>query len=253
LINQKIFQALRKELSKSRIYELIQEIREKSGKIISNEDAANLLASSKGIDVAKILDEKELEKLINLKQSINIDIKPQKITRKIIKKDYVLQLGTKYIIKDPILPIKIINESENMVKIYQLFYLFENSIREFIKKVLNKNYGNNWWDNKVSKKIKDKVKDRKNKELKIPWHGKRGAHPIYYTDIEHLKRIINKNWPDFGPLLNKQDWINSLIDTIEHSRNVIAHNNPLHSDDIDRIKVNYKDWIKFLNSIKNKL
>lgn len=255
MINQEIFQTLKRELNVSRatLYRMLKKVKKDSGYLITLQEAAYLLASEQGIDVLKLLDEKQRERLITLKQHQKVEIKPRKIEKKIIRKEYVLKLGSKDIIKDPLLPKNIYIESEKMIEIYQLLYIFENSVRNFIMKVLSKKYNTNWWDTNVSRDVKDRVKKRKRKEKQMPWHGKRGAHLIYYTDIVDLKSIICTNWNDFKLLIPNQDWIRVLIGVIEPSRNVVAHNNPLHKDDIERIKVNFRDWNKQLNAIKDKL
>lgn len=255
MINQEIFQTLKRELnvSQATLYRMLKKIKKGSGYLITLKEAAYLLASEQGIDVLKLLDEKQRERLMTLKQHQKVEIKPQKIEKKIIRKEYVLKLGSKSIVKDPLLSKKIYDDSSDMTEVYQLLYIFENSVRNFITRVLSNKHGSNWWDNKVSVKVRGNVNNRKAKEKQIPWHGRRGAHPLFYTNIDDLKSIITSNWSDFQSLLPNQEWIKVLIGVIEPSRNVVAHNNPLHKDDIERIKVNFRDWNKQLNAIKDKL
>ena len=131
-------------------------------------------------------------------------------------------------------------------KVYPLLYVFENSAREMIIRVMRHAYGDNWWDSdtKVSSDIRKTVKDRIVKEDKNPWHGKRGAHPIYYTDLEHLGQIVKNNWPLFKLILPTQEWFLQRVKEISHSRNPVAYMNPLSKEDVERIKVYTKDWEK---------
>jgi hypothetical protein len=113
-----------------------------------------------------------------------------------------------------------------------------------------KNHGTNWWDNNVGKKIRDKVTIRISNENKNKWHGKRGAHQIFYTDIEDLSDIIAANWEDFKEYFPDQAWVKTMISVIGTSRNVVAHNNPLSDDDIDAVKVNFRQWTKQIKDFK---
>jgi hypothetical protein len=152
-------------------------------------------------------------------------------------------------IEDPILPKSIVDDASKMADTYLMIYIFENSVRNLIRNVLETKYGKYWWDSHVSKPVKDTVEKRKEQENENRWHGKRGEHPIFYTDISELNSIITKNWDDFKDIIQKDHtWIKHKIEEIKTSRNVVAHNNPLEKDDIQRIEVNFKDWFKQIGS-----
>ena len=112
------------------------------------------------------------------------------------------------------------------------------------------NHGSDWWDNKVSGRIKKIVAGRMENENRNKWHEKRGAHPIFYTDIDHLSDIITTNWSDFDKYFPSQHWIKAKIEIIETSRNVVSHNNPLSNDDIASVKLNFKQWTKQIKDFK---
>lgn len=137
--------------------------------------------------------------------------------------------------------------SEN---VYPLLYILENSIREVILRVMQNKYGDDWWDTKVPNPIKKEVQDRINHENKNPWHGRRNVKKIYYTDILHLGRIIQNNWQDFKDIFPTIPWLTQRLEEISHSRNPVAHMNPLSRKDINRIKVYFRDW---QDQIKDKL
>ena len=125
---------------------------------------------------------------------------------------------------------------------YPLMYIFENSVREFISRVLRVKHGNSWWDTAAPKDVKQEVERRRQRESKNPWHGKRGAHSIFYTDLDHLARIVTANWQDFALYLPNQQWLTQKLDETTFSRNVVAHNNPLADKDIKRVEVFLSDW-----------
>ena len=167
-----------------------------------------------------------------------------------------INIGAEIRIIDPLLPRALVDEAAEMSKIFPVIYLFENSVRNLVKIVLENKYGDGWWDSKVSTKTKDKVDDRLKQEDANRWHGKRGVHKIFYTDIEDLKSIIISNWEDFKAIFRNQAWVQSKIEEIELSRNIIAHNNPLSDRDIKRLRINFEDWIRQISKfekIKNSL
>jgi hypothetical protein len=246
MINKEIMKALRENIGKTpqRVYQMIKEKKKEYNYTITTEMAAYLLAADYGIDVSKILPEEELVKLRTLRET-KIVVKERK--EKKLPQEIIIDITKEFQVVDPFLPKKMIEEAKEMARVYPIVYLFENSVRNLIKIVLEKKYGLNWWDYKVPLAVRQEVEKRLIKEKRNKWHGKRGAHKIFYTDIGDLNSIITTNWRDFENLFPSQTWIKSRIDEIELSRNVIAHNNPLSDRDIKRLKIYFQDWI---NQIK---
>lgn len=164
--------------------------------------------------------------------------------RKPATKQTVIELGKGMKITGPLLPKRLIDEATQMANVYPIVYVFENSVRNLISHVMSTKHGDKWWDQKVSSTIKKKVRERIEKEDKNRWHGKRGAHPIFYSDIDDLNSIITTNWQDFKDVFPSHQWVTARIDEIEMSRNVVAHNNPLEKRDIQRLELYLGDWIK---------
>lgn len=92
--------------------------------------------------------------------------------------------------------------------------------------------------------MKKEVEERLLKEKENRWHGKRGVHKIFYTNIGDLNSIVSMNWADFKDMFPSQAWIKSRVDEIEFSRNIVAHNNPLSDHDIKRLKIYFEDLLK---------
>lgn len=254
LIDRRILEALKNKLgiSYASIYERIKKVKQSRGFTISREQAAALLASENGIDISKFLSQGELYELQKLQSQQPVVIKKVE-SRKAPPQPKVVQLASGLQVQEPLLSNKIISESKEMSNIYPIIYIFENSVRNFISSVLAARYGDNWWDTKISPKIQRKVEGRMDKEDANRWHGRRGVTPIFYTDINDLLSIIRDNWNDFVGLFPSQVWIESRINDIEMSRNIIAHNNPLDKHDIQRIKVYFEDWLKLLKAVKDKI
>lgn len=108
--------------------------------------------------------------------------------------------------------------------IYSHIFLLENKLREVILKKFKSN--NSWWsDTKIVKKDIQEYAERIQKaENKYKWVDARGNHPIYYVNLEHLFKIIEKNWNDFKKIFNDLGHLRTWIAECIPVRNLIAHN-----------------------------
>src|SRR5574341_761283 len=239
-------------IKSSRIYAMAKDLA--TAAQTKTEEGIYLLAARNGINLTKYLSPEKLKQirdlLFQLKQSVQT-VQPQTdgSKRKTVIKNVTVNISKDISLKNSLLPDKVLKEAKDMAeKVYPLLYFFENSAREVINRVMRHAHGDNWWDTdtKVSSDIRRTVKDRISKEDKNPWHGKRGVHPIYYTDLEHLGLIVKNNWPLFKNIFPDQEWFLQRIKEISHSRNPVAHMNPLSKADIERIKVYTREWEKQL-------
>jgi hypothetical protein len=139
-------------------------------------------------------------------------------------------------------------DAERMAEVYPVLYAFENSMREFIDGHLTAAYGDKWWDDPkiVNTTIRKRVERNRNAESRHRYHSRRTARPIYYTDIGDLPDIATSEngWKILKPLLPTDKWLYGRVEVIEASRNVVAHMNPLKKRDIDRIRINFEDWLE---------
>lgn len=234
-------------VTERQIYNKIKKVKDELGFGFSDDIALIVLAGEEGIDVYKYLvpeyrnDYREALKL----RPRTIQRLPPTTPTEVIR---VMKVPNMPDITCPNLADKIFSDARNMAEVYYYLYLFENSLRNFIIDTLNTKYGDSWWENKVNKKIREKARKRIEKEDKNRWHSSRGARPIFYVDIDDLKKIIIRNQDDFEPLLpdNPIDWLTQRINEIELSRNIIAHHNPLGDDDIEQVKRYFRQWTKQL-------
>ena len=158
-------------------------------------------------------------------------------TSDIIVQDYIKSLSL------DLLDDEYINTSKLMATIYTAISAFENTIREFVVKILIENKGENWWKDCVSDKIRKKAETRKEQEDKVRWHTQRGDSLINYTEFGDLASIINNNLELFSDHIISIEWARNIIATVERSRNVIMHSGELSARDIERIGINIRDWI----------
>lgn len=131
-----------------------------------------------------------------------------------------------------------------MATVYVAIAAFENSARQLISKVLLEKIGANWWETSVASGIRKKVEGRQIEEAKFKWHRARGGDPIDYTDFGDLGNIMGQNWAHFVGLIPSLEWVKSLFDVVERSRNVIMHSGTLELEDIERVGIHIRDWIK---------
>ncbi len=162
--------------------------------------------------------------------------------------------GARLIVDDPILPSQIAEDARRMAGVYPLTYVFENSVRELVVRVMQKTYGTDWWKSpEVPAAVLRNVEKTKRGDQEVPWHGERGARDIHYTTIDDLISIITtgQNWPLFAPILGEQNAVGYLVRVIEQSRHTIAHHRPLGASDVARLKLNIDAWQKILRERKN--
>jgi len=154
-----------------------------------------------------------------------------------------------------ILPPEKVNEAKRMGEIYPYIYVLENSVREFIRTTLEKKHGKDWWSSCASKEAACKATERQNKQGEARYYGTKAPHPIYLVDLDDLRNIMIRNWKDFEPILpklpNTQAWVVNILQMIEETRNIIAHNNPISKDDELKLKVHFKDWAKRISGEMN--
>lgn len=252
VIQKEIMDELKKKFSGitvQRIYQKIEDIKKKY-RIIDRDIAAYALAFENDIKIEKWLDPSIVDKVQTAIHRVPAEIAVGREKKKSNSSSYTTVKFSEPTLNESILPKQITQEALKMAKVYPIIYVFENSIRYVIQKTMEMNHGSDWWNNTVPRKIREKVSSRIADEDKNKWHGKRGAHEIFYTDIEELGDIISNNWQDFEKYFPDQSWIKTTIAKIGTSRNIIAHNNPLSDDDILAVKVHYRQWHNQIKDIK---
>lgn len=131
-----------------------------------------------------------------------------------------------------------------MQRCFRLLYVLENVVREFVQEVLEEIDRDQWFEKRASASMKKKVTDRKLTEAKNQWHAGRNQDPIYYLDFGDLAFLIQTHWPDFKDLLPTQSWAVSRLQDAERSRNVIAHTNLLSDEEVTRLEMHVRDWVR---------
>lgn len=134
--------------------------------------------------------------------------------------------------------------ASKMAHVYTAIAAFENSARKFIQDRLLEDHGADWWTKCVSEKVRKTAEDRKKDEEQNRYHGTRGASMIFYVQLGDLITIMQANETSFEDYIPTIDWVRQLIKALERSRNVIMHSGELSMNDIERIGMNIRDWIR---------
>lgn len=138
----------------------------------------------------------------------------------------------------------LVTAARRMSIVYTAVAAFENSARKLVKSALLDGLGEAWWEKAASQDIKKRAESRRSEEEKIKWHGQRGSSLLEYTELNDLGKIIRNNWTHFEPYMPSVEWADSIFSVIARSRNVIMHSGELSREDVARVGINIRDWIK---------
>jgi hypothetical protein len=139
---------------------------------------------------------------------------------------------------------RFVSRAREMAMVYSAIAAFENAVRHFIEKRLLEEVGEDWWKTCVPEKRREKAESRRDEEDKIRWHAKRGVSLIEYTEVEDLKAILVTQQDIFLPIIQQPiEWAKHILDTVEHSRNIIMHSGSLEREDVERLAMAMRDWL----------
>ena len=150
-----------------------------------------------------------------------------------------LRKSLSYELLDP----DLLKASQRMSVVYASIHAFENTVRATVTKAMKEKHGDKWWDN-VPEKVRRSAKLRKEEDAKFRWHGARGTEDINYCDFGDLSSIVVTNWTVFEELLGNMEWAKAVLNALEKSRNVVMHGGVLAKEDVERIGMNVRDWIR---------
>lgn len=251
--NRELRAALLKKLgvTPQRLSQRVAQVKRLYGPM-STEDGTYVLAHQQGIDLTRHLDQGVVDRVRNLLPAgvVPTTVGQLRQSRPVAAATRPLRIAPSLELVNAMLPASVAEDASRMATVYPKLYIFENSIRNVIVRVLRAKHGSNWWTSCAPTGVQKTVADRKAHEAKTPWHGKRGTHEIYYANFGDLRDIITKNWVDFEPIFLKQTWITQRLEELEPPRNIVAHSNPLSKQEENRVDLYFNDWIALLNDRK---
>lgn len=167
----------------------------------------------------------------------------EKIENSGINIDHTKSIERAELVDTELFEFEIVQSAKRMADFYVLYYAFENTVRSLISGVLSEKYGINWWETTVPEGVKNNVKDKQVKE-KDTVMSIRSDDPLSYTNFGELIDILNKNWSDFSDSIRSQKAMQQILGQFNLIRNTIAHSCELNEDEILRLKLLIKDWLR---------
>ncbi len=134
-------------------------------------------------------------------------------------------------------------DAQRMSLIYTAIHCFENMVRQLVMKAMAERHGPGWWS-KVPDRIQKTARTRIEEDAKFRWHGARGSSEINYCDFGDLSSIIVTNWEVFEDVIANMEWAKAVLITLEKSRNIVMHGGVLAKEDVERVGMNIRDWIR---------
>jgi hypothetical protein len=229
---------------------------------MSTEHAVYTFAHEHGVDISKELDAVETAEIRSLVSQLRASV-PASATngstttteRAKAPKPVVVTIAGVNVEKLPGMTAAHAKEAKMMAeKVYPTVYVFENSVRDLIERVLKARFGPDWWTKAVPAKVQTTAKNHKDAEKKDPWHSQRGRRDIDYVFLNDLWAIIKHQWKYFKNLFPSQPWAESLITSdMNVSRRVLAHMTPLDTDDVKNLEAAFRKWTKQLKGVEDEL
>ena len=134
-------------------------------------------------------------------------------------------------------------EAQRMSLVYTAIHTFENIVRKLVVKAMAEKHKEEWWS-KVPERIQKTARTRMEEDSKFRWHGARGTAEVNYCDFGDLSSIIVTNWTVFEDLIGNMEWAKGVLNTLEKSRNIAMHGGVLAKEDVERVGMNIRDWIR---------
>ena len=137
----------------------------------------------------------------------------------------------------------VVSEAKSMAQYYTLFYCLERSARDIVVGKLKSIHGGNWWKEKVPSNIQDNVEKNMQREVDAGVTP-RSENEIDYTTFGELGEIVKANWADFGDIFKSVKAFTKIMTSLNVLRGPIAHCSPLSEDEILRLELTVKDWLR---------
>jgi hypothetical protein len=137
-----------------------------------------------------------------------------------------------------------VSQARRMATVYTAIAAFENSVRDLVRRVMLEKHGADWWDTRASNNLQTKARKRQDDEEKHRFHTQRGDDPVSFIDFGDLLNMMRSNDDLFAPFWPSPEWAKSIFDAVERSRNVIMHSGLLDLEDIERVGMNIRDWVR---------
>jgi len=137
----------------------------------------------------------------------------------------------------------IFREANQMAQHYMTFYCLERSARNIVVGKLEAIHGGGWWVSTVPPNIQTSVSQNMQRELDAGVTP-RSESEIDYTTFGELGEVVKANWADFGDIFKSPKAFAKIMTNLNVLRGPIAHCSPLSDDEVLRLELTVKDWIR---------
>ncbi len=145
----------------------------------------------------------------------------------------------------PQLDLALRTEAAQMGEHYELFYCLEKSIRKLVSETLEAQHGEKWWDKCVPDPVRTNVNNNIQKELDSGM-TLRSDEDIDYATFGELGEIVRSNWDSFDAIFSSQKAFTKIMTSLNMLRSPIAHCSPLAEDEVVRLQLTVKDWVRLM-------
>jgi hypothetical protein len=142
---------------------------------------------------------------------------------------------------------KIYYEAKQMSEYYMIFYCLERSARDIVVGKLKAIHGGGWWSTQVPPAIQTNVTNNMQREIDAGVTP-RSEDEIDYTTFGELGEIVKANWTDFGDIFKSVKAFTKIMTNLNVLRGPIAHCSVLSEDEILRLELTVKDWMRIQSS-----
>ena len=260
MTNKKLKQALLKKLdiTPQALSQRVQKL--KKHHAVTTEEATYVIAQQEGLILDRYLGMEAVRQIRELMQHISPAVQPAARGRASAQPKRADRSAKSAIpvpreieLADQMLSQERVSHARRMTSVYPLLYVLENSIREVIDEIMTSEYGSDWWDSQAPKGLREQVAKRMADETRHSWHQRRGARPIDYLDLDQLPAQMRKLQKQVVPnVIPSLEWFNALIEEVYRSRCVVCHMNPLDQDNLNALKVRFRQWHKQMRSSKRR-
>jgi hypothetical protein len=231
---------------------------------MSTEQAAYTIAHDQGVDLSKHLSKEEVAEIRGLVMELRrtAPAPPALTTTTVAQRKKTepkpakinIRIGGIDVHDVPGLTSAHAREAKEMAeKAYPALYLFENSARDVIERVLKNAFGDEWWTKAVPTDVQRTATKNEKAAKREPIHGRRGR-PIDYVYLNNLAAIVKEQYAYFKDIFPRDSWFEELVkgDMNVHRR-VVAHMNPLASADVKNVEAAFRKWARQLKAHEDKL
>lgn len=138
---------------------------------------------------------------------------------------------------------RVFSEAKSMSQHYMTFYCLERSARDIVVGKLKATHGGGWWTATVPQNIQTNVAQNMQRELDAGVTP-RSEQEIDYTTFGELGEIVKSNWADFGDIFRSVKAFTKIMTNLNTLRAPIAHCAWLSEDEVLRLELTVKDWIR---------